>query len=147
MTQPSGSTNALFAGTLDIKTLGGAGFASQRTDISDEVRDLSDYDGLEIRIDKGDGKVYTLIVRDETPAEKRDDGREKAGINWEHDFKVCDGAAGSDGMAIPVAWTDFKPTYRGKDKADAEPLKKDQIRSISLMMRRWVNLHGSVLGF
>ena len=39
---------AIFKGTLDIDTLGGAGFASQRTVTESEVWDLSEYDGLRI---------------------------------------------------------------------------------------------------
>lgn len=103
---------------------------------------------------KGDGKVYTFILKDEVPAGKREeDGREKAGINWEVDFRVGEeegssgGAeggekneeegAGDDRMTrIWVPWGEFKATYRGKDKQDAGELKKGEIRRIGLMMRR-----------
>lgn len=43
-----------FYGNLDIKTLGGAGFASQRTTGDDREYDLSKYAGIELRIAKGD---------------------------------------------------------------------------------------------
>ena len=48
-----------FHGTLDVKTLGGAGFASRRTmpDL-DPSWDLSDYDGIELTIEKGDGRFF-----------------------------------------------------------------------------------------
>jgi hypothetical protein len=48
--------NARFYGTLDIKTLGGAGFASQRTVSEDKNWDLSDYAGIQLDIAKGDSK-------------------------------------------------------------------------------------------
>ena len=45
---------ARFYGTLDIDTLGGAGFASQRTTTERQIWDLSHYDGLQLTIVKGD---------------------------------------------------------------------------------------------
>lgn len=56
---------AEFRGNLDIKTLGGAGFASQRTTGEDRSWDLSFYDGLELGIAASDDKQYTLVVKDE----------------------------------------------------------------------------------
>lgn len=98
---------------------------------------------------KGDGKVYTLILKDEAAAGKREDGREKAGINWEVDFKVGeeDGegegegeggekGGGDDVTKVWVPWEDFKATFRGKEKKDAGELKKGEVRRVGLMMRR-----------
>ena len=86
---------------------------------------------------KGDGKIYTLIVKDEEQEEKRADGREKAGINWEYDFKARDSKSqGADDQKIWIAWSDFKATYRGREKKDAGPLKTGEIKRFSLMMRR-----------
>lgn len=48
--------NARFYGNLDIKTLGGAGFASQRTVGEDRSWDLSDYAGIQLNIAKGDSE-------------------------------------------------------------------------------------------
>jgi hypothetical protein len=42
-------------GNLDIKTLGGAGFASQRTTGEDRHWDLSGFDGIALKIKHGDG--------------------------------------------------------------------------------------------
>jgi Complex I intermediate-associated protein 30 (CIA30) len=58
---------------LDITTLGGAGFASQRTTLSDKNKshswDLSSYDGIILVVlrdkDNTDEKVYTFILKDE----------------------------------------------------------------------------------
>jgi hypothetical protein len=61
----SQSPIAEFHGNLDIKTLGGAGFASQRTTGEDRLWDLSGYDGLELDIAASDAKQYTVILKDE----------------------------------------------------------------------------------
>lgn len=147
-------SRAHFHGHLDTSTLGGAGFASQFSppqvtrieydDGEEESWDLSGYDGIEVQAGKGDGKVYTLILKDEEAAGKREDGREKAGINWEVDFEVGEEDAeggkqeGDSGgvTRIWVPWKEFKATYRGKEKTDAGELKKGEVRRIGLMMRR-----------
>lgn len=97
---------------------------------------------------KGDGKVYTLILKDEQAAGRREDGREKAGVNWEVDFRVGGEDAGGEEVEkegdggddvttkVWVPWDDFKATYRGKEKEDAGELKKGEVRTIGLMMRR-----------
>ena len=46
---------AVFRGHLDVKTLGGAGFASQRTTGAETSWDLSEYDGIELQVDDADG--------------------------------------------------------------------------------------------
>ena len=107
--------------------------ASQEGSTGEEetIWDLSDYDGLQINLGQGDGKTYTIILKDEKSDVKRDDGREKAGINWEVDISVE-----KDGGIVWRTWSDFKPFYRGKEKNDAGKLNRSQIRRIGLMMRR-----------
>ncbi|CAM1506493.1 Fc.00g061340.m01.CDS01 [Cosmosporella sp. VM-42] len=117
---------ASFNGHLDTQTLGGAGFASQRT-IGDIDLDLSDYAGLLLAITAADGKKYTLTLKDTLPG-RRKDGRDKASVSWEYDF-VPRGRED-----VLVRWSDLKPTYRGR-KVDAEPLDLSGIKRISLMMR------------
>ena len=147
------SKTARFYGHLDTSTLGGAGFASQFSPINEGKEnkakwDLSAYDGIEIQLGAGDGKVYTFILKDEQAAEKREDGRESAGISWEVEFDAPNSgnededdsaktAKDTDaGTKIWLPWTSFKATYRGKEKPDAEPLKTGEIRRVGLMMRR-----------
>ena len=133
------STNIRFFGILDTKTLGGAGFASQTT-TGERVWDLSAYDGIQIEVVKGDGKTYTLIVKDEVPEEKREDGREKSSTNWEYDFKAGGSESQADvNMKVWVPWSNFNATYRGREKKDAAPLKTRDIKRFSLMMRRYSN--------
>lgn len=152
--EPLPNNSARFHGRLDTSTLGGAGFASQFSPLEvagesgdKECWNLSAYDGVEIVVGKGDGKVYTLILKDEMPGEKREDGREKAGVNWEVEFKagkieddeevekneVC---IDSSSTTVWVPWDEFKATYRGKEKKDAGPLKTNGVSRIGLMMRR-----------
>lgn len=81
-----------------------------------------------------DDKTYTLILKDTESLPKRPDGREQSTLNWEHDFRLGD----STGGLLTLRFADFKPTYRGKPKPDAEPLDLEMILSMSIMMRRCV---------
>jgi hypothetical protein len=125
------SPTAIFHGNLDTKTLGGAGFASQRTTGEDRDWDLSSYEGITLDIKKSDGKKYTLILKDEL-LPKSPNGREQSTISWEYDFKED-----KDGGKVFVHWHDFKPTYRGREKKGAKPLDLKHVKRISLMMRRY----------
>ncbi|KAL4818900.1 complex I intermediate-associated protein 30-domain-containing protein [Aspergillus spinulosporus] len=123
---------ATFNGHLDTRTLGGAGFASQRT-TGDQSWDISSYSGLEVDINtaKSDTKLYTLIVKDEKGLlPPRDDGRERSGLSWEADFRPSYNRG-----KVAVKWEDFRPTYRGKEVRDVEPLDCKAIKRFSIMMR------------
>ena len=128
------SPTARFHGNLDIKTLGGAGFASQHTTGEDRNWDLSKYDGLLVEVKEADNKQYTVILKDEL-LPKSPNGREQSTISWEYDFKIK-----QVGQKVLVRWEDLKPTYRGREKKDSEPLDLKNIRRIGLMMRRFVSL-------
>lgn len=121
---------ASFRGNLDITALGGAGFASQRT-VDPQSWDLFDWHGLRICIGDNDGKKYTLVLKDKIP-QKRPDGADESTVSWEYDF-----VPSSNDTIVTAFWNDFKPTYRGKPKPDvAEPLHPENIKRISIMMRR-----------
>jgi hypothetical protein len=122
---------AVFHGHLDIKTLGGAGFASQRTTGDDRNWDLSSYDGILLDIEKSDTKRYTLTLKDEL-LPKSPNGREQSTVSWEYDFEGSKHGPSS----VFVGWVDLKPTYRGKEKKDAGELDLKHIKRISIMMRR-----------
>ncbi|KAJ5220066.1 hypothetical protein N7468_009270 [Penicillium chermesinum] len=119
---------ATFKGTLDITTLGGAGFASQRTATEDGRWDLSEYDGIELKIDHADGKLYTLTLKDEILA-KRPDGREQSTLSWEFDFRP------HGATTYFIKWADFRPTYRGRDQEGVEPLDLKNVRRFGIMIR------------
>lgn len=97
----------------------------------EETWNLSAYDGIEISHGKGDGKVYTLILKDEKSPGGREDGRKQASINWEVDFE-----AGKNGGTVRKLWKDLKATYRGKEKEDAGSLRTEHVSRIGIMMRR-----------
>ncbi|KAJ8113753.1 hypothetical protein OPT61_g4187 [Boeremia exigua] len=122
-----GST-ACFHGNLDIKTLGGAGFASQRTTGDDRTWDLSAFDGIHLDVGKDDGKRYTFVLKDKILPPMAD-GREQSTISYEYDFS----AAGNYSIFVP--WSELKPTYRGKAKSDAPPLNTKSVKRWSFMMR------------
>lgn len=120
----------LFHGNLDIESLGGAGFASQRTVGDDQVWDLSGQDGVELRVGPSDGKRYTISLTDEIP-ERRPDGREQSALVWEYDFCTRE-----IGHKVHVPWRKLKPTYRGKPVEHARPLDLSHIRRFRIMIRR-----------
>ena len=131
---------ARFYGHLDTSTLDGAGFASQYSPEGGSW-DLSAYDGIEVEFQERDGKVYTLVLKDEESPGKREDGREKASINWEAEFRGCN-SVGEEGdgngfTKVWVPWGDFKATYRGKEKKDTGELKTRSVRRVGIMMRSY----------
>lgn len=132
---------AIFRGHLDTKTLGGAGFASQRTTGDGRSWDLSHFDGLLITINTAlsDEKKYTLICKDQLLPPDSDSGREQATTSWEFDFNTSSAGRtqqASDDHTIFAKWSEFKPTYRGKPRKDAGKLDLKGIKRFSIMMRR-----------
>lgn len=126
-----------FHGNLDIETLGGAGFASQRTTGEDREWDLSDYAGIQISIAKGDKKRYTFNLKDDLLPKDPETGREQSSISYECDFELPPqtepGHTYSKTVFIP--WKSFTPTYRGKVKKDAKPIDLKKVKRLSIMMR------------
>lgn len=120
---------ARFHGVLDTTTLGGAGFASQRTVTTSTVWDLSAFSGIELDVARGDGKRYTLNLKTVLP-HKMDNGRDASTLEYAFSF-----TASEKGSKIYATWADFKPFYRGKPVEDAEPLDTSKILRWSLMMR------------
>uniref|UniRef100_A0A093V763 Uncharacterized protein C9E9.15 n=1 Tax=Talaromyces marneffei PM1 TaxID=1077442 RepID=A0A093V763_TALMA len=137
---PAYSSSAFFHGHLDITTLGGAGFASQRNTTNTLGWHLEKFDGLELIIGKSDGKRYSFILKDEM-LPKRPDGREQSSLNWEFEFVVPSPKEGEEGMregtVLRVKWCDFVPTYRGKPKEGlSRCIAANNIKRVTLMMRR-----------
>lgn len=140
----AGGSRAEFSGHLDITALGGAGFASQRTPDGAPGWDLSGRGTLVLDVARADGREYTVTLKDEV-LPKRPDGREQSTVSWEYDFVVAAGACGGDddgsssgSHRVVIPFEDFKPTYRGKPKPDAEPLDLTDVKRFSFMMRRLV---------
>ncbi len=123
----SSSNSVVFHGNLDITALGGAGFASQRS-VDQLSWDMADYRGLCLGLREGDGKKYTITLRDRI-LPKRPDGRERSTVNWEYDFE-------GSGSEVVIPWHEFRPTYRGRPEPDAEPLDLRNVKRIGIMCRR-----------
>jgi len=126
-----------FNGTLDIQTLGGAGFASQRTTGEDREWDLSEYAGIQISIAKGDKKRYTLTLKDELLPANENNGREQASISYECDFELPPQTIPGDttDRLVFIPWSSLNATYRGRLKPDAKPIDLAHVKRFSLMMR------------
>ncbi|KIW06960.1 uncharacterized protein PV09_02619 [Verruconis gallopava] len=130
-----GGSAATFEGTLDVKTLGGAGFASQRTASDDISWDLSDYDGIEMVIGRADEMRYTLTVKDTLLPRDPDTGREQSTISYEHDFKVSPNTKEQDHVLLWIPWDQFRATYRGREKKNAQRLNTRRVRRFGIMCR------------
>ncbi|KAJ0148971.1 Uncharacterized protein CTA2_621 [Colletotrichum tanaceti] len=123
-----------FHGTLDYETLGGAGFASQRTANNWPFLDLSAYDTITLEIPYADGKRYTFNLKDiiSPPV----NGVEQSGLSWEFSFQLpavehTDGTV--ERVVMPIS--EFVPTLRGRVQNDTAPLDLTSIKRISIMIR------------
>lgn len=126
-------SQAVFHGNLDIETLGGAGFASQRTIGDDRSWNLSDYEGITLTLGEADEKKYTFIIKDEI-LPPSSSGREKSTLSYEYDFSIASTETKGE-TEIFIAWKDLKATYRGKEKEDSPQLNNKNIKRFSIMMR------------
>ena len=126
-----GAPVAKFHGILDDDTLGGAGFASQSTravsvngSLEEPVWDLSNCTGILMTFYSAQpGKTYTLTLHDEL----------ESGLSWETSFWLNIPYNGK--VVHEVTWKNFKPFYRGREVSRSPPLRTENIRRFSLMMR------------
>ncbi|TPX54952.1 hypothetical protein PhCBS80983_g05666 [Powellomyces hirtus] len=127
---PSADGGVRFSGNLDITTLGGAGFASQRTRNDIKKRwDLTSFTGLEIATASNTvGKKYSLNLY--TDAEQA--GYPYSRVNWKYSF-----TPGKEAEVAEPDWSDFKPYYRGKEVEGGPPLDVGSVSSWSLMCQSY----------
>lgn len=85
---------------------------------------------MELDVAESDEKLYTLILKDELLPD-RPDGRERSSLSWQADLRVV-----GSGKVV-VRWKKFRPTYRGKEVDDADPLDLKSIKRLGIMMRRY----------
>jgi hypothetical protein len=92
-------------------------------------------------VGKADGKRYTFILKDTILPKNPSNGREQATISYEYDFTATSTKNEDETMSgddyVFVNWNDLVPTYRGKEKKNAEKLDTSSIKRISIMMRRY----------
>ncbi|CAD6585310.1 MAG: hypothetical protein TREMPRED_004103 [Tremellales sp. Tagirdzhanova-0007] len=143
---------ARFWGNLDIKTLGGAGFASQRhmfgplplhlPGLEYQGFRLSLYPDTALSSGSDHPRTFTLALKttiNTTPPSdpKTPPTPEPASLVYEANFTSPHAKSGTD--EISIAFQDFKPMYRGKEVATDDPLYKplisESIYEMSLMCR------------
>ncbi|KAI5454803.1 hypothetical protein NCC49_003686 [Naganishia albida] len=159
------ATAVRFWGTLDTKTLGGAGFASQCYTFPGEQGlwlDTERYAGLGIEFDvaspakhapkqagpgagAGAGETerlppptrFTLVLKTSIPP-TRPDGRRQSTISYEYTFTSHTSPTHASTRRITIPWSAFVPTYRGRPikPGDPEYTPLDPgIRELSMMCR------------
>jgi uncharacterized protein YbjT (DUF2867 family) len=112
---------AIFSGNVSTENSGG--FASVRTRNFHPSLNLSNYEGIELRV-KGDGQRYKLFVRTE---DKWD------GIGYAHSFDTI----ANEWLTIQVPFRDLVPIFRAKTVNDAAPIDTTQICSFQLMLSKF----------
>lgn len=113
--------SAVFAG--NVSTANSGGFASVRTRNFDPVLDLSDYEGIVLRL-RGDGQRYKFFLRSETQWD---------GLAYSAAFDTV----ANTWMEVRLPFADFVPVFRAKTVNDAEPLARDRIRALQLMLSKF----------
>jgi hypothetical protein len=112
---------AVFSGNVSTENSGG--FASVRTRNFNPSLNLSNYEGIELRV-KGDGQRYKLFVRTE---DKWD------GIGYAHSFDTI----ANEWLTIQVPFCDLVPIFRAKTVNEAAPIDTTQICSFQLMLSKF----------
>jgi uncharacterized protein YbjT (DUF2867 family) len=112
---------AVFSGNVSIDNSGG--FASVRTRNFDPSLDLSNYQGIELRV-KGDGQRYKFFVR----TEAKWDG---VGYAYSFDTDV------DRWMTIQIPFKDLVPIFRAKTVSEAAEIDTKQICSFQLMLSKF----------
>jgi uncharacterized protein YbjT (DUF2867 family) len=112
---------AMFSGNVSIDNSGG--FASVRTRNFNPSLNLSNYQGIELRV-KGDGQRYKFFVRTE---EQWD------GVGYAYSFDTTAG----EWTTISIPFRDLVPIFRAKTVSDAASIDPTQICSFQLMLSKF----------
>ena len=113
--------SAVFVG--NVSTANSGGFASVRTRNFDPPLDLSDYEGIELRV-KGDGKRYKFITR----CEGKWDGIGYCySFNTIYDFWTT----------IQIPFKDLIPVFRAKTVPEAGSFDSSKVYSMQLMLSKF----------
>jgi hypothetical protein len=135
--KPDGAvlSRLVFEGNLDIKKLGGAGFAAQQTADNLPPFDLTGYDRIVLSVTEPFDKVFTLVLKHGDAS-----GGIKSTIGWEQSFSARDlrGTLRNGGQHVDLPLDKFEPFYRGRPVHDAPALDRSSIKRIQLMCRRYV---------
>ena len=111
---------AIFLGIVSTDNNGG--FASVRTRNLEPPLDLSEYEGIELKV-IGDGKRYKFITRCEGKWD---------GVGYSHSFDTVDNFA----TIIRIPFQDLIPVFRAKTVSDAQ-FDRSKIYSLQLMLSKF----------
>lgn len=112
---------ALFAGI--VSTANSGGFASVRTRNFDPPLNLSEYEGIELRV-KGDGQRYKFILRSEAKWD---------GISYCYSFDT----EKDQWMDVRIPFADLIPVFRAKTLKDAPAFESSHIYALQLMLSKF----------
>lgn len=112
---------AFFSGY--VSTANSGGFASVRTRNFEPPLDLSDYEGIDLRV-KGDGKRYKFILRTDPKWDS---------VSYCYSFDTVPNIW----FTVRIPFSDFIPVFRAKTLQDAGPLDPSQIRSVQIMLSKF----------
>ena len=116
-----GDNKAIFSGIVSTENSGG--FASVRTRNFDVPLDLSDYEGIELKV-TGDGKRYKFIARCEGKWD---------GIGYCHSFDTVYQFP----TTIRVPFKNLIPVFRAKTVSEAPKIDASNIYSMQLMLSKF----------
>ncbi|MBE9033892.1 CIA30 family protein [aff. Roholtiella sp. LEGE 12411] len=112
---------ALFGG--NVSTANSGGFASVRTKNFDPPFNLSDYEGVKLRV-KGDGQRYKIFLRTEAQWD---------GVGYGYSFDTV----ANTWIDVHVPFADLIPVFRAKTVKDAPPIDSSKICSFQLMLSKF----------
>ena len=112
---------AIFSGMVSTDNNGG--FASVRTRNFSPPLNLSDFEGIELRV-KGDGKRYKFITRCEGKWD---------GIGYCYSFDTVYNFP----ITIRIPFKDLIPVFRAKTVTDADKLDSSKVYSMQLMLSKF----------
>ncbi|MBP0000689.1 MAG: CIA30 family protein [Cyanobacteria bacterium SID2] len=113
--------SALFSG--NVSTANSGGFASVRTQVLETPLDLSQYEGIQLRL-KGDGKRYKFILR----SDDRWDG-----ISYCYSFDTVYGIW----MTVRVPFSELIPNFRARTIETDEPFPTHRVTAFQLMLSKF----------
>jgi uncharacterized protein YbjT (DUF2867 family) len=112
---------AIFSGNVSTDNSGG--FASVRTRNFDPSLNLTNYQGIELRV-KGDGQRYKFFVRTESKWD---------GVGYAYSFDTI----ANQWLTIQIPFSDLVPIFRAKTVNEAAPIDPTQICSFQLMLSKF----------
>ena len=112
---------AIFSGVVSTENNGG--FASVRTRNFEPPMDLSDYEGIELKV-TGDGKRYKFIMRCEGKWD---------GVGYSHSFDTIYDFP----TTIQIPFKDLIPVFRAKTVEEASQLDAEKVYSMQLMLSKF----------